>query len=60
MARAIGLILTITGAVISIWFGQLLLAPEPAPAASFAAGAIGLAMVSVGIRYLIKGANRKS
>jgi len=54
MSRAIGLILTITGAVLIIWFAERIISPEPAAAPVFLVGAIGLAMVSVGLRYLFK------
>ncbi|MDP3740234.1 MAG: hypothetical protein Q8R02_22805 [Hyphomonadaceae bacterium] len=59
MSKAIGFILTITGAVLGVWFAQMLAVPGPAPLPNFVVAAISLAMVSVGIRYIIKGSKKK-
>ncbi len=57
LARAIGLILTITGIMLALWFFQTFAAPGPAPLFSYIVAAIGLAMLSVGVRYIFKTPN---
>jgi hypothetical protein len=59
VSKAIGFILTITGAVLGVWFVQMLVVPGPAPLPTFVVAAISAAMISVGIRYLIKGSKKK-
>ena len=59
MSRAIGFILTITGAVLGVWFIQMLVVPGPAPLPTFVVAAISFAMISVGIRYIIKSGGKK-
>ncbi len=54
LSRAIGLILTITGAVLATWFAQILLASGPAPLQAFIVAAIAVAMISVGLRYVLR------
>ena len=54
MSKAIGLILTITGLMLGWYFVQMTMAPGPAPLPSFVVAAIAVAMVSVGIRYILK------
>jgi hypothetical protein len=56
MSTPIGLILTITGLTLGVWFWQMVSHPGPAPLQTFPVGAIALAMFSVGIRYILKGA----
>lgn len=54
MSRAIGLILTITGLMLGWTTVQMLLVPGPAPLPIFIIAAIALAMLSVGVRYILK------
>ena len=54
MSKAIGLMLTIAGLVLAVWFVQMLMLPGPAPLTSFVVAAIAVAMISVGTRYLLK------
>jgi hypothetical protein len=46
--------LTIAGLVLVVWFVQMLMLPGPAPLTSFVVAAIAVAMISVGLRYLLK------
>ncbi|MFZ4684368.1 MAG: hypothetical protein ACOYMK_02015 [Hyphomonadaceae bacterium] len=54
MSKAIGLILTITGLMLGWYFVQMTAAPGPAPPPVFAVAAIAVAMISVGVRYILK------
>jgi len=54
MSKAIGLILTITGLMLGWYFVQMTTAPGPAPLPSFVVAAIAVAMISVGVRYILK------
>ena len=54
MSKPIGLMLTITGAILAVWFVQQILAPGPAPLQAFIVAAMSVAMVSVGLRYVFK------
>ena len=54
MSKAIGFILTIAGLVLGVWFVEMLMLPGPAPLYSFVVAAIAVAMVSVGMRYLLR------
>jgi hypothetical protein len=54
VSKAIGLMLTIAGLVLAVWFVQMLLLPGPAPLTSFVVAAIAVAMLSVGLRYLLR------
>jgi uncharacterized membrane-anchored protein len=54
MSKAIGLILTITGLMLG-WFAlQMMSATGPAPLQIFIIAAIAIAMLSVGVRYILK------
>ncbi len=55
MSTPIGLILTITGLTLGVWFWQMVSQPGPAPLETFPVGAVALAMFSVGIRYILRG-----
>ena len=59
MSKAIGLILTITGLMLGWYTVQTMMTPGPAPLPSFVVGAIALAMLSVGIRYILKRPKQK-
>ncbi len=59
MSKAIGLILTITGLMLGWYFMQTIMQPGPAPLPSFIIAAIALAMISVGIRYILKRSQKK-
>ena len=54
MSKAIGLILTITGLMLGWYCAQMMMVPGPAPLPVFVVGAISVAMLSVGIRYILK------
>jgi len=54
MSKAIGLILTITGLMLGWTTVQMLLVHGPAPLPIFIIAAIALAMLSVGVRYILK------
>jgi hypothetical protein len=51
--------LTIAGLVLAVWFAQMLSRPGPAPLESFVVAAISAAMISVGIRYILKSPKKK-
>jgi divalent metal cation (Fe/Co/Zn/Cd) transporter len=59
MSKAIGLILTITGLMLGWYFVQNIMLPGPAPLPSFVIAAIALAMISVGVRYILKPSKKK-
>ena len=50
--------LTIAGLVLSVWFVQMLLLPGPAPLTGFVVAAMAVAMLSVGLRYMVKARNK--
>jgi heme/copper-type cytochrome/quinol oxidase subunit 4 len=54
VSRAIGFILTITGLVLAVWFVRIVTAPELAPLQAFIVAAMAVAMISVGLRYVLK------
>lgn len=54
VSKAIGLMLTMVGLILSWWFVQQLLLPGPAELTAFIIAAIAVAMLSVGIRYMLK------
>jgi len=60
MSKAIGLILTITGLMLGWYFVQMVMVPGPAPLPSFVVAAIALAMLSVGVRYILKRPKQKN
>lgn len=59
MTRAIGLMLTIAGMILAIWFVQMVAAPGPAALEHFVVAAIAVAMLSVGVRYTLKDSKKK-
>ena len=59
MTKAIGLTLTIAGLVLAVWFAQMLMLPGPALLTSFVVAAIAAAMISVGVRYILKSGKKK-
>lgn len=59
ISRGIGLMLTIAGAILAAWFVQMMLLPDPAPLPAFVVAAIAAAMISVGVRYILKGGKKK-
>jgi hypothetical protein len=54
MSKAIGFILTITGLVLAVWFVRIVTAPDLAPLQAFVVAAMAAAMISVGLRYVLK------
>ncbi len=54
MSKAIGLTLTITGAILAWWFFQQLIAPQQTPLPAFIVAAMSVAMISVGLRYIVR------
>jgi hypothetical protein len=59
VSKAIGFTLTITGIVLVVWFVRIVMAPDLAPLQAFVVAAIAAAMISVGIRYILKGSKKK-
>ncbi|HEY7797932.1 MAG TPA: hypothetical protein VIA80_04160 [Hyphomonadaceae bacterium] len=59
ISKGIGLMLTIAGAILAVWFVQMMMRPDPAPLPAFVVAAIALAMISVGVRYILKGGKKK-
>jgi hypothetical protein len=51
--------LTIAGLVLALWFVQMLQAPGPAPLHVFIVAVIAVAMISVGVRYILKSPRKK-
>ena len=60
MSKAIGLILTITGLMLGWYVVQMIMVPGPAPLPTFIVAAIALAMLSVGVRYILKRPKHKT
>lgn len=60
MSKAIGLILTITGLMLGWFTVQMMLAPDPTPLPVFIVAAIAIAMLSVGVRYILKRPNKQN
>ena len=54
VSKAIGLMLTIVGLILAVWFVQQILLPGPAELTAFIIAAMAVAMLSVGIRYILK------
>jgi hypothetical protein len=59
MSKAIGLILTITGLMLGWYFVQNIMLPGPAQLPIFVIAAIALAMISVGVRYILRSSKKK-
>jgi hypothetical protein len=59
ISKGIGLMLTIAGAILAVWFVQMMTLPDPAPLPAFVVAAIAAAMISVGIRYILKSGKKK-
>ena len=59
ISKGIGLMLTIAGAILAVWFVQIMMLPDPAPLYAFVVAAIAAAMISVGIRYILKSGKKK-
>ena len=55
MTKAVGFILTITGLLLLVSFLQVAQQPGPAPLPYFIVLAIAVMMLSVGLRYILKG-----
>ena len=51
--------LTIAGLVLAVWFVRMVMLPNPAPLQAFVVAAIAVAMISVGIRYILKSSRKK-
>ena len=60
ISKGIGLMLTIAGAILAVWFVQMMTLPDPAPLPAFVVAAIAAAMISVGIRYILKSGKKKT
>lgn len=60
VSKGIGLMLTIAGAILAVWFVQMMTLPDPAPLPAFVVAAIAAAMISVGIRYILKSNKKKA
>ena len=55
MSKPIGIMLTIAGLVLGAWFVRQAMLPGPVQLPAFIVAAIAAAMVSVGVRYILKG-----
>ena len=55
MTKAVGLILTITGLLLLVSFLQVTQQPGPPPLPYFVVFAIAVMMLSVGVRYILRG-----
>jgi hypothetical protein len=55
MTKAVGFILTITGLLLLVSFLQVAQQPGPAPLPYFIDFAIAVMMLSVGMRYILRG-----
>jgi uncharacterized membrane protein YfcA len=51
--------LTVAGIILGVWFVQMLLVPGPPPLTVFIVAAIAFAMISVGVRYILKSPKKK-
>ena len=60
VSKGIGLMLTIAGAILALWFARMVMLPDPAPLPAFVVAAIAAAMISVGIRYILKSGKKKN
>jgi hypothetical protein len=60
ISKGLGLMLTIAGAILAVWFVQMMMLPNPAPLTAFIVAAISAAMLSVGIRYILKSGKKKT
>ena len=60
ISKGLGLMLTIAGAILAVWFVQMMILPNPAPLTAFIVAAISAAMLSVGIRYILKSGKKKT
>jgi hypothetical protein len=54
VSKAIGFTLTITGLVLGVWFVRIVTAPDLAPLQAFVVAAMAAAMISVGLRYVLR------
>ena len=54
MSKAIGIMLTVAGLVLAVWFVRIVMAPDLAPLQAFIVAAMAAAMISVGLRYILK------
>ena len=55
MSKPIGIMLTIAGLVLGAWFARQAMMPGPVQLPAFIVAAIAAAMISVGVRYILKG-----
>ncbi len=60
IAKGIGIMLVLVGLILGAWFVQMLQLPDPAPLPAFVVAAIAVAMLSVGIRYILKSGKKKT
>ena len=59
MSKAIGLMLTITGLMLGWYSVQMMMGPGLTPLPVFIVAAIAVAMISVGVRYILKSPRNK-
>ncbi|HEX5007951.1 MAG TPA: hypothetical protein VFV70_12610 [Hyphomonadaceae bacterium] len=60
ITKGLGLMLTIAGAILAVWFVRMLMLPNLAPLTAFIVAAMSAAMLSVGIRYIVKSGKKKT
>ena len=54
IARGVGIMLVLVGLMLGAWFLQMMGLPDPAPLTAYVVAAIAVAMLSIGIRYILK------
>jgi hypothetical protein len=59
IAKGIGITLILVGLILGAWFVQTMRLPDPAPLTSYVIAAIAVAMLAVGIRYILKSSKKK-
>lgn len=59
MSKAIGLMLTITGLMLGWYVVQMMMGPGLTPLPVFIVAAMAVAMISVGVRYILKSPPKK-
>ena len=59
VSKGVGLVLTLTGLLLAWYVIQAITLPGPAPLPGFVIAAIALAMISIGVRYTLKGGSKK-
>jgi hypothetical protein len=59
ISKGIGITLVLVALILGVWFVQMMRLPDPAPLTSYVVAAVAVAMLSVGIRYIVKSNKKK-